>query len=67
MKQVFLLFGTPKDIGCDRILAIYSSYEAAQSDFQSWMAAEELAEHPQFDGIYILPFTVHDNPMGAKL
>jgi hypothetical protein len=67
MKQVYLLFGTPKDIGCDRILAVYASYEAAQADFQSWMAAEEYNQNPQFDGLYILPFTVHDHPMGVKL
>lgn len=66
MKQIYLLFGTPKDFGCDRILAVYASYEAAQADFQNWMAAEEYAPNPQFDGLYILPFTVHDQPMGVK-
>lgn len=67
MKQVYLLFGTPKNLGCDRILAVYASYEAAQADFQSWMAAEEYTSNPQFDGFYILPFTVRDQPLGVKL
>lgn len=67
MKQVYLLYGTFVSLHCDRLIAIYSSYEAAQADFQAWMAAEELDPNPEFDGLYILPYTVHDSPMGVKL
>lgn len=71
MKQVYILYATPFTLNCDRIIAIYSSYEAAQKDFQSWMAAEEIelqqGREPQFEGMYILPFTVHDCAMGVKL
>lgn len=76
MKQVYILYGTFASSYCDRIIAVYSSYEAAQADFQAWMAANELNPNPEitdiyikqqeYEGMYILPYTVHDNPMGVK-
>lgn len=65
-KQVYLLFGTFESLHCDKLIAVYDTYEAAQSDFQAWMAAEEYNPNPEFTGLYILPYTVHSSPMGVK-
>ena len=66
-KQVYLLFGAFELLNCDSLIAIYSSHEAAQADFQAWMAVKELESSPEFEELYILPYTVHDSPIGVKL